>query len=723
MNENPSENATGGTSEGANQRTRTIHRACNLCEAICGLQIKVDGERIVSIRGDHLDPFSRGHICPKAVALKDIHEDPDRLRHPLQRIDGRWQEISWDAAFDFAAERLARIIVANGNDAVGFYAGNPTVHNIGTLLNLPPLARLLKTRNAFSATSVDQLPQQLASLLMFGHQFLIPIPDIDHCDYFLVLGANPIASNGSMMTVPDVGKRLAAIRARGGKVVVIDPRRTETAEIASEHHFIRPAGDAALLMAIINTLRGEGRFRLADGLPLNGLEAALDAIAAITPEIAAAHTGIEAATIRRIAREFAAAPSAVCYGRIGTTLQAFGTLNQWLVQLLNIVSGNLDRVGGALLTDPLIPLTGPGTRPGHHGRWRSRVSGLPESGGELPVAALAEEILVPGAGQIRGLLTICGNPVLSTPDGRGLDAALDSLEFMLSIDIYLNETTRHAELILPPTSSLNHDHYDLVFNAFAVRNVARFNAAIWPRPADERHDWEILQALGQRLAGRLQREFRPLPPTAALISAMLANGSAQSGQTLASLQAAEHGLDLGPLQPSLAARLQTADGRIDCAPAALLADIARFMASLDARPDGAPSRRSGQFILIGRRHVRSNNSWMHNSHRLVKGKRRDQLLMHPADLAAIGGRDGELLEVRSATGRVQIAVEASDSLMRGVVSLPHGFGHARGGTRQAIAERHPGVSYNDLCSRRDLDALSGNAALNGVPVEVVPIAG
>jgi anaerobic selenocysteine-containing dehydrogenase len=650
------------------------------------------------------------------VALQDVHEDPNRLRRPMLRIgdpaDNQWREIPWDEAFDLAAERLAALQLQHGNNAVGFYAGNPSVHNIGTLLSVPQLAKVLRTRNAFSATSVDQLPQQLASLLMFGHQLMIPIPDIDRTDYFLILGGNPVASNGSLMTVPDVTRRLADIRTRGGKVVVVDPRRTETAAVASEHHFIRPANDAALLMAMINTMKEENLFRLARPDQLKGLDAALAAISAVTPEVAAGATGIDAGTIRRLAREFAAASSAVCYGRVGTTLQSFGTLNQWLVQLVNIVTGNLDREGGAMPTNPLIPVTGPGTRAGHHDKWRSRVSGLPESGGELPVAVLAEEILTPGEGQIRGMITVCGNPVLSTPNGRRLDEALASLDFMVSIDIYRNETTRHADLILPPTSSLNHDHYDLVFNALAVRNVARFNAGIWERPADERYDWEIFRELCSRLAARLEREHKPLQSPANVIAGMLAN----RGGSMAALDEAPHGVDLGPLRPSLFERLETPDGKIDCAPAALLADIARFTRHIE-KAAGA----SRSFSLIGRRHLRSNNSWMHNSHRLIKGKARDQLMMHPDDLASLGLVDGQTVEVRAPVGSVRIAVQATDTLMPGVVSLPHGFGHNRPGTRLGLAEENAGVSYNDLTDASAVDAVSGNAALNGIAVEVVGI--
>jgi anaerobic selenocysteine-containing dehydrogenase len=670
---------------------RTVYRACNLCEAICGLEIKVDGPRIVSIRGDDADPFSRGHICPKAVALQDIHDDPKRLRCPQQRIGSAWREIPWDDAFDLAAERIAAIQLQHGNDAAGFYVGNPSVHNIGTLYNVSQLARVLQSRSAFSATSVDQLPQQLTSYLMYGHQFLIPIPDIDRTDYFLILGANPVASNGSLMTAPDVTKRLAAIRARGGKIVVLDPRRTETALVASEHHFIRPSTDAALLMAMLNTMRAEERFRIARPERLDGLDAALDAIAPMTPERAAPIAGIDAETIRRIAREFATAPSAVCYGRVGANLQAFGTLNAWLIQLVNLVTGNLDREGGAMLTDPLIPLTGPRTRRGHYAQWRSRVSGLPESAGELPVAALAEEILTPGEGRIRGLITIAGNPVLSTPNGRRLADALASLDFLLSIDIYRNETTQYADLLLPPASSLSHDHYDRVFNVLAIRNVARFNAAIWPREEDERYDWEIFGALGTRLAAKLGREYTPLPSTRDVIAAALAKAPVSFEE----LERAEHGLDLGPLTPSLYDRLETEDAKIHCAPEPLLQDVQRFPPTANRQP---PT----EYTLIGRRHLRSNNSWMHGFHRLMKGKARDQLFMHPEDVSSLGLSDGQLVDVRGDGGSVRIPVLVTDSVMRGVVSLPHGFGHA---------------SYNDLTGGA-VDAVSGNAALNGITVSI-----
>jgi anaerobic selenocysteine-containing dehydrogenase len=689
---------------------RTVYRACHLCEAICGLEFKLRGDEIVSIRGDDKDPFSRGHICPKAVAIKDIHDDSNRVRAPMKREGDQWREIGWDEAFALAGEKIAAITATHGDDAVGMYIGNPSVHNSGTLFNVPVVARALKTKNIFSATSVDQLPQQLVSYFMFGHQFMIPIPDIDRTQFMLILGGNPIASNGSMMTVPDVAKRLQAIKDRGGKVVVIDPRRTETADIASEHHFIRPGTDASLLMAIVNTMVAEKKTRIAWPERLNGLDEALRAIAHVTPDRAATVTGIEAATIRRIAAEFADAPSAVCYGRLGATLQSFGTLNQWLVQLINLITGNLDREGGALPTTPLFPMTGPGTRPGQYAKTKSRVSGLPSFSGELPSAAMAEEMLTPGEGQIRGMVTVCGNPVLSTPNGRQLDRAFESLEFMVAVDIFINETTRRADLILPPASSIKHTHYDNVFNAFAVRNVARINPPLWPRDENERYDWEILGELGRAIATRLNREPMPARSTESIVEAVLAK---TGGMNAGELAAHPHGIDLGALKPSLYERLETLDRKIACAPAPVLSDIERFNRDvLDAKP--VP------ITLIGRRHVRSNNSWMHFSHRLVKGKPRHQLLMHPADMAARRITDGGMVEVKSRTGSLRIEVQASDTMMPGVASLPHGWGHDRPGTRLGEAHANPGASFNDVADERRVDAVSGNAALNGTPVDISP---
>jgi len=698
--------------------TKTLHhRACHLCEAICGLNIEVSHEddgraRISSIKGDPQDPFSRGHICPKAVALQDIQEDPDRLRQPHRRVGTQWQAISWDEAFALAADKLWAIQQAHGRNAVAVYQGNPSVHNYGLMTHSNYFLGLLKTRNRYSATSVDQLPQHLTSYLMYGHGLLLPIPDIDHTDFMLILGGNPLASNGSIMTVPDVEKRLKALKARGGQLVVVDPRRSETAAMADRHLFIRPGGDAALLCGLLNTLFDEDLAR-GSHLPVNGLQQVREAIAPFNAEAMSALCGIDAACIRQLARDFAAADKAVCYGRMGVSTQAFGTLCHWLVQVINLVTGNLDRVGGALCTEPAVDLVAT-TSGGHFNAWQSRVSGLPEYGGELPVAALAEEMLTPGEGQVRALVTVAGNPVLSTPNGRQLDAALQGLEFMLSIDLYINETTRHADLILPSTSALEHDHYDSTFNLLAVRNVTRFNRAILAKPQGALHDWEIFVGLAQAFAQRAGLELKPTIAPAQMIDLALRKGryGEESAWTLSlgTLDEHPHGLDLGPLRASLGARLATASKAVEVAPQAVLDDLHRLAQQAPPAP--------GELLLIGRRHVRSNNSWMHNFHRLVKGKPRHQLLMHPQDLLQRQLQDGQRVRIRSRTGSLEVEVQACEDMMPGVVSLPHGFGHGRQGVQLLIAQAQPGISANDLTDERLRDAVSGNAALNGVPVQV-----
>ncbi|MBD9614058.1 molybdopterin oxidoreductase family protein [Pseudomonas sp. PDM02] len=697
--------------------TKTLHhRACHLCEAICGLTIEtteLDGDvQITSIKGDALDTFSRGHICPKAVALQDIQNDPDRLRQPMLRVGSEWQPIEWEDAFNLVAERLAGIQERHGQNSVAVYQGNPSVHNYGLMTHSNYFLGLLKTRNRFSATSVDQLPHHLTSHLMYGHGLLLPIPDIDHTDFMLILGGNPLASNGSIMTVPDVEKRLKAIQARGGKVVVVDPRRSETAAIADQHLFVRPGGDAALLFGLLSTLFAEGLTRDSH-LPVDGLDDVREAVAAFTAEAMSPLCAVPAEQIRQLARDFAAAPTAVCYGRMGVSTQAFGTLCHWLVQLINLVTGNLDRVGGAVCTEPAVDLVA-STSGGHFNLWQSRVSGRPEYSGELPVSALAEEMLTEGEGQVRALITVAGNPVLSTPNGRQLEQALDGLEFMVSVDLYINETTRYADLILPSTSALENDHYDTTFNMFAVRNVSRFNRAILAKPEGALHDWEIFVGLAKAFAAKTGKELKPTIPPAQMIDRGLRMGlygdASPHKLSLATLFDQPHGVDLGALKSNLAPRLKTANQRVQAAPAAILADLSRFAALQAPAAD--------ELLMIGRRHVRSNNSWMHNYHRLVKGKPRHQLLMHPDDLASRGLSDGQRVRVSSRVGMIEVEVLGSQDMMKGVVSLPHGWGHARPGVQMTIASGQPGSSANDLTDECQLDELSGNAALNGVPVTV-----
>lgn len=700
-------------------QTQTHLRACNLCEAICGLAIEVEDGRIRSIKGDANDPLSRGHICPKAVALQDLQDDPDRLQTPMRRRGNTWEAIGWDVALDEVAQRLADIRKRHGANAVATYQGNPSVHNYGFLTHASQFLGLLKTQNRFSATSVDQLPHQLMVYWMYGHQLLVPIPDIDHTDYCLMIGANPLASNGSLMTVPDVAKRIKTMQTRGGRLIVIDPRRSETALVADEHHFIRPGRDAAFLMALLQVIFSEGLTR--PGRLTDMLDAPLSEVAALvapfTPEAVAAPTGLSAQTIRNIARGFAAAPRAVAYGRMGCSTQAHGTLCQWAIQMINIVTGRLDAVGGSLVTRPAVDLlSGPASRAGSYGRYASRVRGRPEVNGELPVAVMAEEMLTPGEGQVRALVCIAGNPVLSTPNGRQLEAALQQLEFCVAIDFYLNETSRYADIILPTTTPLEHDHYDMIFNLFAVRNYARYSDAVLPKPAGAKHDWEVLSELGQRYAACMDMPAKAsLSPDQLLDFGLQTGPYSQSSDTalsLETLKAHPSGIDLGPLQPSFPERLFTADKKIHVLPDAVKHAVQTAQSELLDATDIAG------LVLIGRRHVRSNNSWMHNSTRLVKGPQRTALLMHPDDMAARQLVDGQRVNVASRVGAVQIEVAASADMMPGTVSLPHGWGHHREGTRLRVAQEKPGVSCNDITDEQRLDPVSGVVALNGVPVEV-----
>ncbi len=704
--------------------TGTRIGVCNLCEAICGIELTIEDGSVTGIRGNQADPLSRGYICPKGVSLADVHADPDRLRRPLRRVgegdDATWEELDWDEAFDLVADRLAATVAEHGANAVGMYVGNPNVHSLGFLTHGVPFMKTLRTRNKFSATSVDQLPHQFVAWQLYGHQLLLPIPDIDRTDFFLVLGANPMASNGSLMTAPDFPRRLRDLKARGGRMVVLDPRRTETAKAATEHHFVRPGSDAAVLLAMLHVLFDEGLATPA--AYVDHVDEVRDLVAAFTPELAERASGIAADTIRQLTRDLAAADRAAAYGRMGVSTQGFGSVAQWAIQLLNLLTGNFDREGGVLLPEPAIDVVERGlVGPGHHDVWRSRVRGVPEFGGELPAAVMREEIETPGDGQIRAMVTVAGNPVLSTPGGSGLAQALDSLDFMVSVDIYLNETTRHADVILPPTSALERDHYDLIFHTFAIRNTARFTPAVFARPDDARHDWEIFTALAERVTARLgaglkdrlavRARFAAAPAT--MVAGLLKLGGRT---TMRALRKRPEGVDLGPLRPTMPERLKTRTKRIDLTPELLVADLDRVREALAAVEPVAPD----ELLLIGRRHKQDCNSWLHNTERLTRGKPRHHLLMHPKDLADRGLEDGSVVRVSSRVGSVDVEVSAVDDLMPGVVSLPHGYGHQVSGTRMRHARTVAGVSINDLTDPERLD-VSGNAALNGVPVTVQPV--
>jgi anaerobic selenocysteine-containing dehydrogenase len=746
--------------------TRTAFRTCPLCEAGCGLEITLrdgpDGEEVTRIRGDQADVFSKGFICPKGSTLKQLHEDPDRIKRPLVKRDGAFVEVGWDEAFEAIERGLLPVLEAHGRDACATYLGNPSAHSLAGMLYARVVMKALGSRNVFTASTVDQRPKEISAALMFGGGLNVPVPDVDRTDHLLMLGANPFASNGSLATAPDWPGRLERLVERGGKLVVVDPRRSRTAEMASEWVAVKPGADGYLLMAMVQVLFEEDLVELGS---LGDLVTGLDEVRAVckpfTPEVVAEAVGVDADHIRRMARELAAAPSACVYGRIGTTTAEFGTITSWLIDVLNVLTGNLDRPGGAMFTKAAAgaantrgkPRFGREVRLHRHA---SRVRGLPETMGELPVVALAEEIDTPGDGRIRALVTIAGNPVLSTPNGARLDAALDTLDFMVSVDIYLNETTRHADVILPSPSALQKEHYDIALLSLALRNVSNWSEAVLPLEPDQIDEWEVLarlalvlQGMGAtadvslvddlmidgligssvkdetspihgREPGEIRAALEPRRGPARIVDFMLRTGpygegfgKDPDGLSLDLLVANPHGIDFGALEPRLPDVLRTPDGMIALAPEVVVGDVDRMR-------DGLDGRRDHRFVLVGRRHLRSNNSWMHNVQVLVKGKPRCTLQVHPDDADELGLASGDPARVRSRVGEVVIPVEVTDGIRPGVVSIPHGWGHDRPGTQLGVAREHAGVNSNILADEELFDVVSGNAVLNGIPVDVAP---
>jgi len=745
--------------------TRTAFRVCPLCEAGCGLELTVQrqaggSERVTRIRGDRDDVFSHGYICPKGSTLRQLHEDPDWLRQPVVKRDGQFVTVTWDEAFAEIERRLLPVVEQHGRDAVGVYIGNPTIHSFGTVTFVPAVVRALGTTNVFSASTVDQRPKEVSCGLMFGRSLTVPVPDIDRTDHLLMLGANPYASNGSLATAPDWPGRIEALLARGGRLVVVDPRRTRTAEVASEHVAIRPGSDPFLLMAMVNVLTSENLVdRDLGGLApyVEGVDEVLALAKPFTPEATEPVTGIPAETVRRLARDLAAAPTACVYGRMGTTTVEFGALTSWLVDVLNVLTGNLDRPGGAMFPKAAAGASNTQGTP-RYGRGvklhrrRSRVRGLPETYGELPVACLAEEIDTPGEGQIRALVTIAGNPAVSTPNAGRMDAALATLDFFVAVDPYINETTRHADVILPVPSALQRGHYDLALLQLAVRNVANYSPPVLPLDEGQLDDWQVMARLALVAQGfgasadpalvddlilrsQVERavasESGPLAGRDVdeviadlgerrgperLLDFMLRSGPYEL--TLDVLLDHPHGIDLGPLEPRVPEVLRTPSGMIELAPELLVADVARLEGALGER-----RRRDGNgIVLIGRRDLRSNNSWMHNVEVLVKGKPRCTLHVHPEDAERLALVDGGSAEVSSRTGKVTIPVEVTDAIRPGVVSIPHGWGHDMPGVELSVARRHAGVNSNLLADGELIDPVSGNAVLNGIPVDVAPAA-
>lgn len=696
----------------------THYRTCNLCEAMCGLEIQVENNEIISIKGDKEDPFSKGFICPKATALQDIYTDPDRLKKPIKKVNGEWVEISWKEAYDLVATEIKKVQKKYGANAVAAYQGNPTVHNIGSMLFSSDFLRSLNTKNKFSASSVDQLPQQLAAQWMFGHIFTVPIPDINRTDYFLVLGANPMVSNGSLMSAAGMPNRIKDLKARGGKMVVVDPRKTKTAEAADRHIFIKPGKDVYFLAGLIHELFEKQLIEI-NQLPewMVGKNELITLFKKFSPQKVESICGVKKEIIEQTARDFAIAKTAVCYGRMGVSTQEYGTLCHWLINLINILSQNFDKPGGAMFPKAAVDVVSFISKKGtehRYDRFRSRVRNLPETNGELPVAVLAEEMITPGKGQVKAFICSCGNPVLSTPNGKQLDKALEGLDFMVSIDIYLNETSKQADVILPPATGLETEHYDLFFNNLAVSNVAKYSPALFKPENGMQYDWQIFKQLTRRIKQKktlMERILFPFLNPGFMLNIGLKKGPYSIN--LKNLKDHPHGMDLGSLQPRMSGYLFTKDKNLHLAPALLVKQFEQL--SLEIKKP--------ELVLIGRRELRSNNSWMHNSYRLVKGKNRCTILIHNKDATKRNITDGNLVEVKSTNGSISLKAELTNNIMPGVVSIPHGYGHNSPGSKMEVANAHAGVSINDITDEGFLDGLSGNAAFSGVEVEINKITG
>jgi anaerobic selenocysteine-containing dehydrogenase len=735
---------------------RTAIRTCPLCEATCGLAIELEDDQVVAVRGDEQDVLSRGYLCPKGALIGQIEHDPDRLTAPRVRRDGELRPTSWEEAFEEVAARLAPIIDAYGPDSVAVYAGNPNAHHLDGQLYIRPLVKALRTRNIFSASSVDQLPKHVSCGMVFGDPLAIPVPDIDRTDLLVVLGGDPRTSNGSLWTVPDVPGRLDDLRARGGRLVVVDPRRSRTAAKADQHLAIRPGTDALLLAAIASTLFAEGLADVGDHLRdhVAGLDEVREVVGGLTAERVAPVCGVTADAIEQLARDLAAADRAVVYGRLGTTTVRHGTLGSWLVDVVNILTGNLDRAGGSMFPRP--PHHRPGSRrPFRMGRWSSRVRELPEAISEFPVATLVDEIETPGDGQVRALIVIGGNPVLSTPDAARLDAAIAGLDLVIAVDPFQGATARHADVLLPPPGPLQRGHCDLVFAGFSIRDVVNYSPPVRAVPDGQPHEWEILLTLAALAMGAptpvdvdAADAFVARQTAEALVADPHANlatrdvdllleavaerrgperildlllrsgpygegfGGDPEGLSLAKLELHPHGIDHGPLRSRVPDNLTTESGRIELAPPAMIAGMPALHAELDAEVP--------PLVLVGRRHLRTNNSWSHNAPGLVKGRTPCVLQLHPDDATDVGVGDGDQVTVRSRAGELTVAVEVTDDLRPGVVSLPHGFGHDLEGVDLTVARQRGGVNSNVLTDRFALDPISGNAVLNGIPVELAP---
>jgi len=716
-------------------RTNKKHyRVCNLCEAMCGLEIEHDGKKVISVKGDLKDPFSKGSICPKGALIHKIHEDKDRLKVPLKKSkEGKWEEISWKSAFDIIGEEVNKIRIKYGDDAVALYLGNPTVHNFGMMLFSGVMRRSLKTKNFFSPTTMDQLPHHFIGYHMFGHAFNMPIPDVDRTDYFIMFGANPIASNGSIMSGCGPIEKIRAIQNRGGKLVLFDPRATETSRVVDEHHFIKPSTDVYFLLGMLHLILKNNWIRLGHlKQHINGLEQLQGVADEFTPSKVEELTAVSSKVLIRLTKEYVLRDKAVLYGRMGMSTQEHGGLCHWLTSVINILTNHFDQEGGAMFPKPAVDVKRQNGWRKSHNRWRSRVKNLPEFDGELPVSTMAEEMLTPGMGQIKGLITFAGNPALSTPNAKRLETALPNLDFMVSIDIFINETTKHADIILPPPSHLEIDHYDLIFNHFAVSNNAKFSPQLFQPKEGQLYDWQIAKELANRFSKissyKVPIMFKYLNPRQLLNLGLLMGPYGKwsspsrwlNGLNLKKLIKSKHGINFGSLKTRIPEVLNTQDDKIQIAPLVFLDGLKKLKTRMNEIPTHADATK---FQLIGRRHLRSNNSWMHNVKELISGKNRCTAMMNTDDASALGLKDGELIIVHSATGEIEIPVQITDKIMKRVISIPHGYGHNKPNTGLSIASQkgNAGVSVNDITDHNRLDNVTYNAAFSGQPVSITKL--
>lgn len=714
---------------------------CRICEPLCGMVATVEDGRLTTLRPDREHPLSSGFACPKGIAFTEVVNDPDRVTKPLRRGPDGFEEVGWDEALTDIATRLSAVLREHGSGAVGWYMGNPAAfsysHLVGVIAFIKGIGR---HSHYFTASSQDTSSRLLASQFLYGSPLSVPIPDLNRTDLLVMMGANPLVSHGSFLTAPRIKDRLRDITGRGGRVVVIDPRRTET---AAEYDWlgIVPDTDAYLLLSLLQVLFAEN---IADRPSIESQAHGLDWLRAqaarFTPEVTAATTGIRPDDVRALARTLAETPRAAVYGRFGTCVGRNGTLTTYLIDAVNLVAGNLDTAGGSVFNPLRIPgqrwamlLMGAMLRRAYR-RKRTRIGGFGSVIGAEPAALMAKEIAVPGPRQIRALFVSAGNPVLSVPNGDELEAATEKLDLMVGLDFYLTETAAHCDYLLPVTTMYERDDFALTFQQFQATPFRQATEAVVAPPGEARSEWAIIDDLMHRMSARtpvfavlglIRRLLRSIGrqldprPIADLIIRISEGGDRfglrRTGLTFRRLTGDHpHGVVLGPHIRTRVLRevLAYADRRVHLRHDEIATEIATLSEHEDS--DRYPLR------LIGMREPRSENSWMHNSPLLRRGNNREhRALMHSDDAAELGIADRDVVQVTSMTGQIELPVELTADIVRGAVAIPHGYGH-KGTGRWQVANRAGGANVNLLMSSEPehIEALAGMSQLTGVPISV-----